>query len=88
MANYLAAFRLEHGAYPPDLIALTYFGPSLPADPFSGMDFWYQRESGGYRLWSEGSDGTNDNGERVYHPKNGDLSLGDIVHTVSSELKP
>ena len=59
----LAVHQREHGSYPEalDELAPTIL-PTLPADPFTGQSFIYHRTDNGYRLYSVGANGTDDNG--------------------------
>ena len=59
----LAAYRADHGGYPPDLAALVpKYLPAIPEDLFSGGPFRYKREGAGYVLYSVGPNGKDDGG--------------------------
>ena len=63
IALMLNVYRQEHGGYPPTLDALAEaIDWPIPDDIFSGEPFHYQREGGGYRLWSLGQDLDDDGG--------------------------
>jgi len=63
IALMLNVYRQEHGGYPPTLDALAEaIDWPIPDDIFSGDSFRYQREGGGYRLWSLGQDLDDDGG--------------------------
>ena len=69
----LAAHRAEKGAYPADLRALspTYL-KTIPKDRFNGKPLIYRRKSGGYILYSVGSNLKHDGGKD-------DFKTGDVV---------
>jgi len=85
----LAAYRCDHGAYPPNLAALRpKYIPALPSDPFSGRDFRYVRGPKGYKLYSIGPNGKDDGGRDSWKeehedsaakvdPEADDLAVGD-----------
>jgi hypothetical protein len=60
--------RLKTGAYPETLAALSAKLPEhfkeLPADPFTGKPFNYQRTEAGCKIWSVGRDRTDNGGDR------------------------
>jgi hypothetical protein len=63
LAAALAAYRAEHGAYPkrlddlvPDVLE------KLPVDLYNAKPFIYQRDGGGYLLYSIGENGVDDGG--------------------------
>ncbi len=54
----LRGFREAHGRWPDRLEELVpEWLPAVPADPFGGRPFGYQREGAGWRLWSVGPTG-------------------------------
>ena len=59
----LKAYKYEQGAYPDSLGHLQQtLDWELPADPFSGKDFLYQRQGEGFKLYSIGQDLEDDGG--------------------------
>ena len=68
----LRAYKLEHGAYPPDLKSLVpNYIKTVPADPFGGGEALRYKISGKtYALWSIGPDGKDDGGKPI-PPRNG-----------------
>ncbi len=64
----LRAYRLDHGAYPASLAALTpAYLPSVPADPFAASGpLRYKRTGAGYVLYSVGPDGKDDGGAAIF----------------------
>ena len=64
IAFALAVFRAENGSYPAKLADL---GPKylaqVPKDIFSDGEFRYEAIEGGYRLWSIGLNGRDDDGQ-------------------------
>ena len=63
VALSLAAYKADHGDYPPSLPALTPgYLPAIPEDLFSGKSPLYRPERGGYLLYSVGPNGSDDGG--------------------------
>ncbi len=63
-ALMLNVYRQQHGGYPRTLDELAEaMDWQPPEDIFSGEAFHYQRDGGGYLLWSVGSDLDDDGGE-------------------------
>ena len=59
----LKAYKYERSAYPGSLAQLQEtLDWELPEDPFSGKDFVYQRQEGGFILYSLGPDLEDDGG--------------------------
>jgi type II secretory pathway pseudopilin PulG len=91
LAAALAVYRAQHGAYPPDLVALVPdVLPELPHDLYSEKPFLYQRKpDGGYLLYSVIENGVDDgstnywgnivNGEWVDKPQDVDWNKFDLV---------
>ena len=63
----LRAYRLEKGAFPPNLNALAPgYLKTIPTDYYSsGKPFFYRLKGQNYELWSVGPDGVNNNGVPV-----------------------
>ena len=63
----LRAYRLERGAYPPDLRALVPgYLKAVPADPFGGGEpVRYKKQGQSYLLWSIGPDGRDDGAKPI-----------------------
>lgn len=63
----LRAYRVEKGAYPPDLAALTgSYLKRIPTDDFaSGAPYSYLLQNGDYQLWSIGPDAINNGGNAI-----------------------
>lgn len=86
----LRAYRLAHGAYPPDLAALTPgYITAVPSDPFALKGpLHYRRTGQGYCLYSIGPDGKDNGGTPCSEGQkiSGSLkptSTGDIVAGVN-----
>ncbi len=63
VALALDGYRSDHGAYPPDLSALSpKYIEKLPKDIYTGKDFRYRRQDGGYLVYSLGKNGEDDDG--------------------------
>lgn len=63
LAMALARYRLRHGDYPAELVALVpKMVPSIPRDAFGNESFGYHRKDGGYLLYSYGLNGSDDGG--------------------------
>jgi hypothetical protein len=59
----LAALKAESGSYPAKLADLSpKYLAKVPKDVFSAADFHYRAGKGGYRLWSIGPNGRDDDG--------------------------
>lgn len=57
----LELFRRENGEFPTELAALTpEFVKTIPTDVFNGLPLSYQKTETGYRLWSVGANGRNE----------------------------
>ena len=64
IAFVLAAYKAENASYPAKLADLSpKYLAKVPVDIFSEGEFKYRIVKGGYRLWSVGPDGADDNGE-------------------------
>ena len=64
LAFALAAYRAKNGSYPAKLADLApKFLAKVPTDVFAAADFHYRAGKGGYRLWSVGPNGVDENGE-------------------------
>lgn len=68
----------DHGAFPAALADLvpTYL-PAVPQDPFCGRPLRYERRPQGFRLWSVGDDGLDQEGTPKAKPDLGET--GDLV---------
>ncbi|MEM6853472.1 MAG: hypothetical protein AAF593_03600 [Planctomycetota bacterium] len=76
VALALASYRLDHGNYPPLLQSLVPdYLDLLPTDPLGNKSLRYRRQADGYRLYSVGTNFTDDGGIH-------DFREGDIVLTV------
>jgi hypothetical protein len=75
LACRLEAFRLKNGTYPPSLDRLE--GAKLPSDLLTGQSYAYKPDAEGFKLYSFGWDGDDDQGTPV-PPVNTDQS-GDWV---------
>ena len=64
----LRAYRLEHGAYPATLAALTpAYLKQIPNDPFAASGpLHYKRQGSKYVLYSIGPDGKDDGGKPIF----------------------
>jgi len=77
LALSLAAYHTDHGSYPERLDALApkYIDP-LPRDPGSNGEYHYERTNEGYRLFSVGPDGQDDQGRGpTATPRGDDVSI-------------
>jgi hypothetical protein len=82
VAVALERCRLANGGFPDQLTALSpKFLARVPSDPFSGQALLYRKEaSGGYLLYSVGSDRKDDGGKPESSGKGGDeVAHGDVV---------
>ncbi|MEM9883606.1 MAG: hypothetical protein AAF800_11885 [Planctomycetota bacterium] len=74
VALALAAYRIDHGRYPPLLQSLTpAYLHAVPADPLGKNSLRYQRRDGGYLLYSVGTNLTDDGGRHDF--RDGDIAL-------------
>ena len=66
----LRAYRLDHGAYPATLAALTpAYLSRVPDDPFAiSGPLRYKRQGGKYVLYSVGPDGKDNGGKPIFDP--------------------
>jgi hypothetical protein len=82
LALSLAAYRADHGSYPArlDELAPKYIDP-LPRDSGSDGEYHYQRTEDGYRLYSVGPNGQDDQGRGPTAQPRGD----DVLITVPPE---
>jgi hypothetical protein len=79
-------FRQTRGRLPTDLKELSPdFLPSVPVDPFTGNPLHYTLLQPGYRLYSVGSDGTDNGGHPLPKTRQrGNVSTGyDLTFTVA-----
>ena len=77
----LAGYQAEHNEYPAilDALAPTWL-PALPTDPFTDLPFHYAKTPTGYRLYSVGPNGIDDDGHTrdqhdAAHPKPDDITV-------------
>lgn len=69
----LAAYRADHGKYPPRLADLApKYLPKIPDDLFSGKPLVYKPTADGYLLYSVGENGTDDGGASFGDDPRGD----------------
>ena len=74
----------RHGVYPKTLEPLaSLLGGEVPLDPFTEEPYHYTLTDDGYRLWSVGPDGIDDNGEvaltrRGFWDERGDMVAGQL----------
>ncbi|HZZ71743.1 MAG TPA: type II secretion system protein GspG [Pirellulales bacterium] len=81
----LAAYRLDHAAYPQTLAELIpQYLPQLPKDPFGGKDFQYASQADGYRVYSIGRNEVDDGGVESDPQNNKD----DIVAQIPRQPPP
>ena len=81
LAFSLAAYRADHGSYPQKLAELTpKYAREIPQDFFAAAEaeLHYRREGDGYRLYSVGLNGKNDDGKLSEECRE-DESSDDIV---------
>ncbi len=83
IALALAGYHAEHNEYPATLDALTPgWLPTLPSDPFIDLPFHYTRIPTGYRLYSVGPNGIDDDGHTRDQRDATHLKPDDITVTV------
>jgi hypothetical protein len=69
----LAAFRADHGSYPPQLGELApKYAAEIPQDVFAGGEFHYKPDGDGYLLYSVGPNGADDGGREAADRTSGD----------------
>jgi len=60
-------YQLQYNVYPESLSMLAYqFLPGIPLDPFSGRPLIYKRMGTGFKIYSVGSNMTDDNGVETW----------------------
>ena len=66
----VGGYAAEHGT-PPERLAdlVPAYLASVPTDPFDGQPLRYRRDGSGYRCWSVGPDGRDDQGKRIERGK-------------------
>ena len=76
----LRVHQQRHGAYPKTLEPLAdLLGGELPLGPFANQPYHYKLTEEGYRLWSVGPDGIDDNGEIPLTRRGDPDARGDMV---------
>lgn len=82
----LRMYHESHGDYPEGLDALTpEFLEAAPLDSFTGKPLVYRRDDGGYRLYSLGPDGKDDDGAPLSTAQSASSPVaGDVVLEIES----
>ena len=89
LAFALAAYRAEHGSYPEKLDELMpKYVSEVPKDMFNEAELHYERQPGGYLLYSVGVNGIDDGGKGYEDFVDGRQTDDLVVRIPSDEKQP